>query len=95
MHGIKDKVVVITGAGSGMGEATAVMLGERAKVSDLAREAIRLLGSLEGIVLDPVYAGRSMGALIDLIRKEAFRSDETVLFWHTAPALVAYAKDLI
>ena len=58
-------------------------------------EAIRLVGSLEGIVLDPVYAGRSMAALIDLIRKEAFRSDETVLFWHTAPALVAYAKDLI
>jgi D-cysteine desulfhydrase len=66
-------------------------------VSDLEREAIRLLGSREGIVLDPVYTGRSMGALIDLIRKKAFRSDETVLFWHTggAPALFAYAKDLI
>ena len=64
-------------------------------MSDLEREAVRLLGSREGIVLDPVYAGRSMAALIDLIRKEAFRSDETVLFWHTAPALVAYAKDLI
>jgi D-cysteine desulfhydrase len=65
-------------------------------VSDLEREAIRLLGSREGIVLDPVYAGRAMGALIDLIRKKAFRSDETVLFWHTggAPALFAYAKDL-
>ena len=66
-------------------------------VSDLEREAIRLLGSREGIVLDPVYTGRAMGALIDLIRKNVFRSDETVLFWHTggAPALFAYAKDLI
>jgi D-cysteine desulfhydrase len=66
-------------------------------VSDLEREAIRLLGSCEGIVLDPVYTGRSMGALLDLIRKKAFRSDETVLFWHTggAPALFAYAKDLV
>ena len=66
-------------------------------VSDLEREAIRLLGSREGIVLDPVYTGRSMGALIDLVRKKAFRPDETVLFWHTggAPALFAYAKDLI
>jgi D-cysteine desulfhydrase family pyridoxal phosphate-dependent enzyme len=64
---------------------------------DLDREAIRLLGSREGIVLDPVYTGRSMGALVDLIHKKAFRSDETVLFWHTggAPALFAYAKDLI
>jgi L-cysteate sulfo-lyase len=66
-------------------------------VSDLEREAIRLLASREGIVLDPVYTGRSMGALIDLIRKKVFRSDETVLFWHTggAPALFAYAKDLV
>jgi L-cysteate sulfo-lyase len=66
-------------------------------VSDLEREAIRLLASREGIVLDPVYTGRAMGALLDLIRKKAFRSDETVLFWHTggAPALFAYVKDLI
>ena len=66
-------------------------------VSDLEREAIRLLGSREGIVLDPVYTGRAMGALLDLVRRKTFRTDETVLFWHTggAPALFAYAKDLI
>ena len=66
-------------------------------VSGLEREAIRLLGSRVGIVLDPVYTGRAMGALIDLSRKKTFRPDETVLFWHTggAPALFAYAKDLI
>jgi len=66
-------------------------------VSDLEREAIRLLASREGIILDPVYTGRAMGALIDLIRRKTFRSDETVLFWHTggAPALFAYVKDLI
>jgi len=66
-------------------------------VSDLEREAIRLLASREGVVLDPVYTGRAMGALIALIRKKVFRSDETVLFWHTggAPALFAYVKDLI
>jgi L-cysteate sulfo-lyase len=66
-------------------------------VSDLEREAIRLLGSREGIVLDPVYTGRAMGALIDLVRKKTFCSGETVLFWHTggAPALFAYAQDLV
>jgi 1-aminocyclopropane-1-carboxylate deaminase/D-cysteine desulfhydrase-like pyridoxal-dependent ACC family enzyme len=65
-------------------------------VSDLEREAIRLLASREGIVLDPVYTGRAMGALIDLARRKTFQANETVLFWHTggAPALFAYAKDL-
>ena len=65
-------------------------------VSDLERDAIRLLGSREGILLDPVYTGRAIGALIDLVRKKAFRPDETVLFWHTggAPALFAYQSAL-
>jgi len=65
-------------------------------VGDREREAIRLMARCEGIVLDPVYAGRAMGALIDLIRKGVFRRGETVLFWHTggAPALFAYAKEL-
>ncbi len=64
-------------------------------VGDLERGAIRLLARAEGIVLDPVYAGRAFGALVDLIRKGIFRRDETVLFWHTggAPALFAYARE--
>jgi len=65
-------------------------------VGDLERHAIRLLAHSEGILLDPVYAGRAFGALVDLIRKGTFRQDETVLFWHTggAPALFAYAQEL-
>ena len=43
MQGIKDKVVVITGASSGIGEATALMLAERgAKVVLGARGLDRL-----------------------------------------------------
>jgi L-cysteate sulfo-lyase len=66
-------------------------------VGDLERSAIRLMARTEGIVLDPVYAGRAFGALIDLVHQGVFRKDETVLFWHTggAPALFAYAKDLV
>jgi D-cysteine desulfhydrase len=65
-------------------------------VGDLERDGIRLLARSEGIVLDPVYAGRAFGALVDLIRKGTFKKDETVLFWHTggAPALFAYAREL-
>lgn len=66
-------------------------------VGELEREAIHLMGRVEGIVLDPVYAGRAFGALLDLIRRGVFRRGETVLFWHTggAPALFAYAKELL
>ncbi len=65
-------------------------------VGNLEREAIRLLARSEGIVLDPVYAGRAFGALVDLIRKGVFIKGETVLFWHTggSPALFAYAREL-
>jgi D-cysteine desulfhydrase len=65
-------------------------------VSNLEREAIRLMARSEGIILDPVYTGRAFGALVDLIRKCMFKRGETVLFWHTggAPALFAYAKEL-
>lgn len=66
-------------------------------VGNLEREAIRLMARCEGIVLDPVYAGRAFGALVDKIRQGAFGREETVLFWHTggAPAIFAYAKELL
>lgn len=59
-------------------------------------EAIRLTAEKEGLFLDPVYTGRAMAALIDLIRKGEFSPDETVLFWHTGgtPALFPYAHQL-
>ncbi|MFZ1040544.1 MAG: hypothetical protein WCA79_16670 [Anaerolineales bacterium] len=49
---------------------------------------IRLFASTEGLLLDPAYTGRAAG-LVDLIRKGFFKTDETVLFWHTGgqPAL--------
>src|SRR4029077_14736225 len=66
-------------------------------VGDLERESIRMMARCEGILLDPVYAGRAFGALVDLIRKGIFKNGETVLFWHTggAPALFAYAKEML
>jgi D-cysteine desulfhydrase family pyridoxal phosphate-dependent enzyme len=65
-------------------------------VGDLERDAIRVMAECEGILLDPVYTGRAFGALIDLIRRQKFRSDHDVIFWHTggAPALFSYAEAL-
>lgn len=60
------------------------------------KEAISLTAELEGILLDPVYTGRAMGGLIDLIRKKEFSSGDRVLFWHTGggPALFSYSEEL-
>ena len=65
-------------------------------VGNLERESIRLTACTEGLLLDPVYSGRAMGGLVDLIKKGFFSLKDTVLFWHTggAPALFAYAREL-
>lgn len=60
-------------------------------LTDAEREAVRLFAKHEGLLLDPVYTGRSAAGMIDLIRRGFFKKDETVLFWHTGgqPALFA------
>lgn len=65
-------------------------------LGDAEREAIRLLSRLEGILLDPVYTGRAMAGLIDLIQQGTISEGQQVLFWHTGgtPALFAYAAEL-
>ncbi len=58
-------------------------------------EAVKLLARTECILLDPVYTGKAMAGLIDLVRKGWFRKDETLLFVHTggSPALFAYMQE--
>jgi L-cysteate sulfo-lyase len=62
--------------GAGYGQPTEGMI-----------EAVRLLAQLEGILLDPVYSGKGMAGLIDLIRKGHFRKDENIVFVHTGGAV--------
>jgi len=59
--------------------------------------AIHTVARQEGILLDPVYTGKAMGALMDDIRAGKLSPDEPVLFLHTggAPALFGYADDLL
>jgi 1-aminocyclopropane-1-carboxylate deaminase len=56
-------------------------------------DAIRLTGRLEGMIIDPVYEGKSMAGLIDLIRTGRISPDSTVLYAHLGgqPALNAYS----
>lgn len=68
-----------------------------AVLTDAERSAIRQLAQLEGILLDPVYSGKAMAGLLDMIRRGEIDAHETVLFWHTGglPALFAYASELM
>jgi 1-aminocyclopropane-1-carboxylate deaminase len=56
-------------------------------------EAIRLAARLEGMLTDPVYEGKSLAALIDLVRSGRIEPGSTVLYAHLGgqPALNAYA----
>ena len=56
-------------------------------------EAIRLCAGLEGVLTDPVYEGKSMAALIDLVRDGRVEPGSRVLYAHLGgqPALSAYA----
>jgi 1-aminocyclopropane-1-carboxylate deaminase len=56
-------------------------------------DAIRLTGTLEGVILDPVYEGKSMAGLIALIRAGEIAKDSNVLYAHLGgqPALNAYS----
>lgn len=70
--------------------------GGYAVVGEPEREAIRLLAQSEGLLVDPVYTGRALAGLIDLIRRGEFSTDQRVLFWHSGgqPALFAFNDSL-
>jgi 1-aminocyclopropane-1-carboxylate deaminase len=56
-------------------------------------QAIRLCARLEGMLTDPVYEGKSMAALIDLVSSERIEPGSRVLYAHLGgqPALNGYA----
>lgn len=59
-------------------------------------EAIRLFANEEGVLLDPVYTGKTAAGLIGMIRRGDLPRGGKVLFWHTGgwPALFAYRQQL-
>ena len=59
-------------------------------------EAIRLVGSKEGIILDPSYTGKCMAGLISMIRKKSFSPTDNIIYFHSGgmPALFAMRRVL-
>src|SRR5438093_909283 len=60
---------------------------------DATLDAMRLAARTEGMITDPVYEGKSMAGLIDLISRREIEPDSTVLYAHLGgqPALNAYS----
>ncbi|ESX63751.1 1-aminocyclopropane-1-carboxylate deaminase [Mesorhizobium sp. LSHC420B00] len=60
--------------------------------SEATKQAIRLCARLEGIITDPVYEGKSMQAMIDLVQKGFFPEGSRVLYAHLGggPAINGY-----
>jgi len=64
------------------------------KLSKESIEAIKLVAQTEGFFIDPVYTGKAMAGLIDLVRKGRFTAKDTVVFIHTGgiPYLFVYPE---
>ncbi|MFD7481036.1 pyridoxal-phosphate dependent enzyme, partial [Streptomyces sp. NPDC059837] len=60
---------------------------------EVTLEAMRLAARTEGMVTDPVYEGKSMAGMIDLVARGEIGADSTVLYAHLGgqPALNAYS----
>jgi len=99
---ISEETEKALGIDSGIKRADIIVLDDYLKegygvVNREVAEAIRLVFTAEGIVLDPVYTGKAMAALIDLVKKRRFSKEDKIVFFHTGgtPALFPYRKALI
>jgi len=61
--------------------------------SEETNEAIRLCAQMEGMMTDPVYEGKSMQGLIDMVRRGHFPSGSKILYAHLGgvPAINGYS----
>lgn len=59
-------------------------------------EAVMMLARLEGLLFDPVYSGKGLAGMIDLVRKGEFKDVSNIVFLHTggSAALFAYLDQL-
>ena len=57
------------------------------------KEAVELCARLEGILLDPVYSGKAMAGLVDMIQNRELAAGDTTVFLHTGGSAGLFAYD--
>ncbi|PZV37137.1 1-aminocyclopropane-1-carboxylate deaminase [Mesorhizobium kowhaii] len=94
---IAQRTAMLVELGTELVEADVVLLEDYAYPrygipSEETKEAIRLCARLEGMITDPVYEGKSMQGMIDLVQKGFFPEGSRVLYAHLggAPAINGY-----
>jgi 1-aminocyclopropane-1-carboxylate deaminase len=68
--------------------------GAYGRLDERTSQAVKLVARTEGILLDPVYTGKAMAGMIDMIQKGELNGAKDVLFMHTGgqAALSAYSQ---
>ncbi len=98
---LADQAAALLGLGVRV-EPDAIVVDERwvgpdyGVADERTLEALALAARTEGLVLDPVYTGKAMAALVGYARAGLVQAGETVVFVHTggAPAIFAQAESL-
>ena len=57
--------------------------GGYGKITKEVVDTIKYVGSLEGLILDPIYTGKAMYGTVDLLKKNIIPKGSTILFIHT------------
>ena len=59
--------------------------------TDEMNAAILMLARQEGLLFDPVYSGKGLAGMIDLIKKDQLKKDENIVFIHTGGSAGLFA----
>ncbi len=72
------------------------MVGEGYAIpSPEGNTAIRLMAQKEGLILDPVYTGKTFAGLISMLEEGVFNTEKNILFLHSGGAGGVFAIDIV
>ena len=94
---IAQKTAKLVELGTDIGESDVILHEDYAYPyygvpSEETKNAIRICAQLEGMITDPVYEGKSMQGMMDLIKKDYFQKGSKILYVHLGgvPAINGY-----
>ena len=61
------------------------------------KQAVKTLARTEGLLFDPVYSGKGLAGMIDLVEKGEFKTGQNIVFIHTggSAGLFGYLEEIL